>query len=182
VESNQQTAKRIVVLGSSLSTRRVTSIPWDQLPEGLNVADYDVVIFNLVPALNKDIRDSIDFNKLPSPQQVTRLLFSKDSEILFIGPPTGLGEVQISATSFLPCVPHFIFESGEQIHDVDSEFTYFFQHVRHWDFYMETSIGFCHSDLKKFAQEQEFRLGVPIVVEHFPTNSRVSKPKVSARC
>ena len=39
--------RRILVLGSSPHTRLVEAYKWDELPELLNVADYDVVILKI---------------------------------------------------------------------------------------------------------------------------------------
>ena len=46
---SEERRDRILVLGSRPSSRAVDSFAWDELPNGLNVADYDKVVFDLVP-------------------------------------------------------------------------------------------------------------------------------------
>lgn len=71
---NQQTDKRILVLGSAPHTRLVTAYVWDGLPKDLNIADYDVVILNFAPFLNKEFAHRIKQNTLISQMQYARLL------------------------------------------------------------------------------------------------------------
>ena len=130
--------KRILVLGSALHIRLVTAYTWDNLPSDLNVADYDVVILNLIPLLNKELTCGLNLEVLPSWQQFARLLFSHSSEIIIIGVP----QTQPSFRQYeyllewLPLKPKFIYDSGEQIHDIEPEFAYYFQQVRKWTFHV----------------------------------------------
>ncbi len=78
--------KRILVLGSAPHARSVTTYTWDNLPQYLNVADYDVVILNLIPLLNEELARGLKLETLPSWEQFVRLLFSDDSEIIVIRP------------------------------------------------------------------------------------------------
>lgn len=131
--------KRILVLGSAPHTRLVHAYTWDKLPSDLNVADYDVVILNLVPCLDEQFARQMNPDRLPSWQQFARLLFSKDSEVIFIGIPPGRRILSdspfMNLPSWLPITPAFIFESGETVQDTEPEFDYYFRHVRRWSFY-----------------------------------------------
>lgn len=132
-----QANKRILVLGSAPHTRLVTAYTWDNLPEYLNVADYDVVILNLEPFLNQEFARAINLDTLPSVQQFARLLFSQGSEVIVIGfPAIQLGSnPYTSVTWWLPIIPKFIYDSGEEIRDIQPEFAYYFRQVRHWFFH-----------------------------------------------
>lgn len=124
-------SRRILVLGSEPHTRLVTAHKWDNLPRDLNVADYDVVILNLVPFSEEGLAQGVNLDTLPSLQQFTRLLFSKDSEIIAIGyPGIELGRDQhMRVPWWLPITPQFTRESVEVIRDIRPEFEYYFQHV-----------------------------------------------------
>jgi hypothetical protein len=54
--------RRILVLGTTPTARAVDSHQWDKLPAGLNIADYDVVIFDLVPLEDADLRQGVDID------------------------------------------------------------------------------------------------------------------------
>lgn len=134
-----QADKRILVLGSAPHTRLVTAYSWDNLPKYLNVADYDVVILNLVPFLDQHFARTVNVDTLPSWQQFARLLFSQGSEIIAIGLPgfdIGSNPYQRVTWWLPPLVPKFVYDcSGEEIRDIESEFAYYFKHVRHWLFH-----------------------------------------------
>ena len=53
--------KKILVLGSNQHSKIVTSYLWQYLPPDLNVADFDVVIINLIPFQNETFAH--EFNK-----------------------------------------------------------------------------------------------------------------------
>jgi hypothetical protein len=135
--SERRQPPRILVLGSSPHTRLVTAYAWDRLPDHLNVADYDVVILNLVPLMDKALRSSIAVAKLPRWQQFARLIFSKGSEVLAIGVPgITLGSNPIMpAEWWVPILPQFIWEAGTEIRGVDPAFEFYFQHVRRYHFH-----------------------------------------------
>ncbi len=131
--------QRILVLGSSPHTRSITSYNWDNLPNDLNVADYDVVILNLVPLLNKEFAQNLKLETLPSIEQFARLLFSYGSEIIVIGFPDiilGKNPYQNIKYWLPPAIPKFTYEQGEKICEIDPEFDYYFNYVKSWFFYI----------------------------------------------
>lgn len=135
--SRQQGSKRILVLGSVAQTGQVTAYAWDQLPAQINVADFDSVILNLASFLEQQATTGIRPERLPSWQQLARLLFSSGSEVICIGLPTidTANSLYESTTWWLPVMPDFVLESGESIRAVKPEFAYYFEHVNQWFFY-----------------------------------------------
>lgn len=131
----QQLRQRILVLGAELHTHSVTSYAWNDLPERLNVTDYDVVILNLTTFLDQQ-NLGITPERLPSWQQLARLLFSQNTEIICIGIPgiEASNSLYQSTTWWLPVTPDFEFTTGEAIEAIKPEFSYYFQHVRRWFF------------------------------------------------
>lgn len=139
--------KRILVLGSSPHTRLVDAYAWDKLPRQINVADYDVVILNFVPFLDKELAQGIQLDNLPSLEQFIRLIFSEGSEIIAIGVPgirIGPEPAQLrriplegfwSIAWWLPLFPDHKHEAGEEIRNIEPEFAYYFQYVRRWFFF-----------------------------------------------
>ncbi|MCP4359630.1 MAG: hypothetical protein GY796_16610 [Chloroflexi bacterium] len=118
---NEPTPKRILVLGSSPHTHLVTAYSWDKLPSNLNVANYDVVILNLVPfAEDENLARGINLNLLPSRNQFGKLLFSEGSEIIALGTPgVELGQgIDENADKAIRMPPLF------HIHDPDKYVTW----------------------------------------------------------
>jgi len=129
--------QRVLVLGCEPFTRLITTCPWDKLPPLLNVADYDVVILNLVPFLNVNVAKGIRLDTLPDWSQFARLMFSKGSELIVIGHPgPRLGSnTDCAVTWWLPCVPEFTYEIGQEVREIEPEFAYYFQNVHEWSFH-----------------------------------------------
>jgi hypothetical protein len=137
----QLAQKRILVLGSALHTQSIDAFAWNDLPGYLNVGDYDVIILNLVSFLEQQSNLGIRAERLPTWQQIARLLFSPNSEVICIGLP-GVdtnNSLYQSTTWWLPVTPEFVFNSGEVIRNVKPEFAYYFEHVRRWFFYATPS-------------------------------------------
>ncbi|MGD2165641.1 MAG: hypothetical protein PVH50_08930 [Anaerolineae bacterium] len=132
-----QLEQRILVLGSAPHSRFVTTYCWDSLPEDLNVADYDLVILNLVPLLKRGFAKSINLKTLPSSRSFSRLLFSEGSEIVAIGTPgLKIGDNPYrDNTWWLPITPKSVWDGGEAIRNVDPAFEFYFRHVRNWFFH-----------------------------------------------
>jgi len=153
VGSDGKVNERILVLGSSPHTRLVTAYTWDKLSPHLNVADYDVVICNLTPLRNREFARSVNLNSLPSWQQFARLLFSEKSEIVFIGPPSTFGDnPYMPVTMWLPATPKFVFDTGEEIREVEPDFAYYFQHVRRWTFHTTSQLEGTFPELSPYLQ------------------------------
>lgn len=138
---NQQINKRILVLGSTPHTRLVTAYAWDRLPQDLNIADYDVVILNLVPFLDKEFARRITQSALIPWMQYARLLFSR-SEIIVVGQPWAKSEdnSEQSFMHWLPVIPQITPDSGEEIREISPEFDYYFQYVKRWNFHTNRNL------------------------------------------
>ena len=87
---NEGEPKRILVLGSEGHGRAVQAHPWDQLPEKLNVADYEVVILNFTAFEDRALAERFPVDRLPDQSAMARLLFSQSSEVVSIGDPRTL--------------------------------------------------------------------------------------------
>ena len=144
----EQRPGSILVLGSRPSTRAVTSYGWEELPGGLNIADYDKVVFDLAPIVaDRGVAERVDQDTLPTPGQVMRLLSSPDSELVVIGgtPDTplwgkwhGSGSTTFPLITLFPYLPRFeVNESGEQIVDVQAEFGWYLKQVARWTWWAE---------------------------------------------
>lgn len=133
----QRVAKRFLVLGSTLQTAVVTSHSWSELPLRLTLANYDVVILNLVSFAQHQREGSICPERLPAWQQLGRLLFSGSSEIICVGLPSFEPGNALYQSLFwwLPVMPECVLEEGETVRDVQPEFAFYFEHVRRWFFY-----------------------------------------------
>jgi len=130
--------RRILVLGSAPHTKTITAYTWDNLPKRINVADYDVVILNLVPFLEKQFARSVKLETLPGYEQFAQLLFSDASETIAIGNPSieiGSNPYQRITWWLPPIFPKFSLASGEAIRSVVPEFNYYFKNVKRWYFH-----------------------------------------------
>ena len=87
LSGNQAEVKRILVLGSEGHGRAVQAHPWDQLPEALNVADYEVVILNFTAFEDRTFAEGFPVDRLPDQSAMARLLFSQSSEVVSMGDP-----------------------------------------------------------------------------------------------
>jgi hypothetical protein len=135
-ENDQTPKKKIVVLGSTLSTAEVASYRWDLVPSAFNIADFDIVMLNFYPFRIPEIGNAIDIDTLPSFQQFARLLFSPASQIIVIGSPFfSLGSnPYLESTWWLPLSPRFLDESGDTIDLKNPEYSTYFDHVSSWHF------------------------------------------------
>jgi len=128
--------KRILILGSGPHSQNVFAFTWDKLPDDLNVANYDVVILNLIPLFNRKYLQHVDIAKLPSFQQFVRLLFSKDTELLAIGighPGFRLSEKPFrSLLWWFPLAPLFEMGQGATTEMKDPNFQFYFKYIKKW--------------------------------------------------
>jgi hypothetical protein len=132
--------KRILVLGSAPHTRHIEAYTWDKLPKILNVADYDVVILNLIPLLYQNFTNSIDIKTLPNWRQFARFVFSQESELIIIGNPDfwfkGSNNTGHNPSTWLPpLLPQLSVQIGKSICNIESDFSYYFKYVRQWFFH-----------------------------------------------
>lgn len=135
--NQEQRGRRIVILGSANHTKLVTAYEWDKLPSKLNVSDFDTIFLNFTPFQDKNFAKGININLMPSWEQFAHHIFSSESEIIVIGSPDFLlgKNPYLPATWWLPVEPNFVYEMGEDIRDIDSDFGYYFDLVHQWSFY-----------------------------------------------
>jgi hypothetical protein len=136
--------RKILVLGSDSHGSQVTAYKWDALPADLNVADYDVVILNFEPFMKAQFvdvahRPAIQWDGFPGPRDFANLLFSDGSEVIVIGTIGGnsfLENPPRTITWWLPFYPEFTMVSGNVFTVSDTDFGFYFEHVKHWKFYV----------------------------------------------
>ena len=139
--------KRILIIGSDQHPASCTSFTWDNLPGKIQLADYEIVIFNL--AVAEDAENAVEI-QYPNPldvDDVLRHLFGGRGEILIVGNPKvdiieklkpGVqGTRFFSLYRWLPLLPKISSAEGETIEIVDDSFLSYFQHVKNWCFYTE---------------------------------------------
>lgn len=158
-------AQRILVLGSTPHSRNVDAYAWDALPSPLTVADYDVVILNLVPLSDHALLARCDRATFPSDVDFGKLIFSQGSTVIFVGSPAiieiesqprpGVHSVSMMDPKlWLPMAPVFRSESGTEIAR-SSEFRWYFEKVRQWSFYAD-------NHFEDFERQEWFeRIGFP---------------------
>jgi hypothetical protein len=142
-ELEQARPKRYLVVGSERHGRGVTSHRWDRTPDGLNVADYDVVILNFAAFADERLAAGFPRERLPSLESMTRLLFSQGAEIIAIGDPSTLiGPRPEEATRFwdsrvrsdywLPMYIGVEDDAGTQYQVDAAEWAPYFEHLSGW--------------------------------------------------
>ena len=129
--------RRVLVIGSRPRSRFADAYEWDQLPRDLNVADYDIVIMDLVPLEDQALRRRVDIDRIPPPAQFARLAFS-DAELVFIGRPhlqVGDNPYVELPGPYLPAFPTVVFESGQLINVAMEETKPYFDMVDSYSFH-----------------------------------------------
>ena len=136
---SESSPRRILVLGTLIPSPDVRSARWDNIPTGLNVADYDTVILDFSPFEHAATAQSINIDTLPPYPQFARLLFTESSEIIVIGRPFfRLGRNPfLQATWFLPVEPDFLDEPGETLEVADPQYSDYLRQVASWSFCLQ---------------------------------------------
>lgn len=128
--TSQNGSPRVLVLGSDGYGRGVVAHRWDKLPNGLNVADYEVVILDLASAAEGGLAGSVVERTLPDIEQFVRLSYS-GGIIYAIGNPSIQLTGQLDGGWWLPIDMEVIHESGEVV-----------EHEPGWQFWFERNRGF----------------------------------------
>lgn len=84
--------KKIALIGAkgyaySSSEARIECFPWDRLNKVSNLADYDVVILDLLPLGDVERLDYVAFRKLLNVRTAQEVLGKRDSAIFVLGDP-----------------------------------------------------------------------------------------------
>lgn len=152
---------RVLVLGSRPSMRVVDSFLWDELPVDLNIADYDHVVFDLVPLmLDDNMAGRVDENSLPTADHVMHLLKSSDGTLIVVGgrpdltlyeEPDEEPDAELNRGSsqqilydnsyplsyLFPLLPRFHEERGERIREVDDNIGWYMDQVDSWSWWAD---------------------------------------------
>ncbi len=145
-------AGRVLVLGSSERWRGVRTHSWNAIPDGLNVADYEVVILNFVELEDEGVRTNVRVDSVPSAESFARLMFSSGSTVVAVGSPlvefgseqpvpfgSGVRFFGMSATWWLPVELRVEQIGGEAI-EVDSDhWRFWFRHLNRYDWHFTGS-------------------------------------------
>jgi len=133
------------VLGTSDHGRNVQAYEWENLPQGLNVADFDVVVLNFM-TLQATSRLGPDEHagalaNVPPAEDFARLIFS-DGRVVAIGDPKLVflhryGHpvemvARAAATWWLPFTIQVLTASGEAMETVSPEWQFWFDHVHRY--------------------------------------------------
>lgn len=121
---------RTLVLGCSLSTTEVTSIPWESNDPPVNVADFELVIvdFSTFPtAGNLHSRAQTSLNA----DRIQRLLDGPGTELVYLGTPPYA--VASGLFKSLPDTVTMRAESGTNLTDRSQEFSEFLDSVSKYD-------------------------------------------------
>ena len=139
--------KRFLVLGSDGHGhgRGVTAYAWDKLPNGLNVADYDVVVINFAAFEDKVLAEGFPTERLPSRETLARLIFAPNSTIVAIGDPStligappdpegpvGFYDSRWRADYWLPCILLVEEDRGTSYRVVAEEWQPYFDVFKEW--------------------------------------------------
>jgi hypothetical protein len=142
---SEELQNKVLVLGVRPSSRVVESYGWDELPDHLNVADYDVLITDFMPFVTeRSLATRIDPTSLPKPSQIMRQLrYSGSGAMIVIGGTPELflyrgernrGVNSLCLGNLFPLLPHFdTQDSGQQIQNVDENFAWYLDRVERWD-------------------------------------------------
>lgn len=154
-------ARRILVLGSPPRWRGVRAHSWRAIPDGLNVADYDVVILNFVEFEDEGARTNVDPKRVPSAASFARLLFSSGSTVVAIGSPfvkfgseqpmpfgSGTRLFELPATWWLPVELPVVEAGGEAIDVLSDSWRFWFRHLDRFDWHF--------TDAPKLARDRKW--------------------------
>jgi hypothetical protein len=142
-EVEAERPKKFLVLGSEGHARGVTAYRWDKVPEGINVADYDVVIVNFAAFDDKELAAGYPLHRLPTREAFARLIFAPKSEIVAIGRPDRLIGRRVDGSGpwdprkrsdyFMPCWLGIEDDRGDSYRVLAEEWQPYFDHLSGWE-------------------------------------------------
>lgn len=119
----------------------MTSFAWHELPEGLNVADFDAVILDLRRLAEEEVHVP---RHLPPAQDFARLVMRSRSVVIAVGDPNSRfttryedergnqHEFHIAATWWLPCDLPTVAANGEVIAILDEDVAFWFGEMKQY--------------------------------------------------
>ncbi len=136
--------KKNLVLGAAVSGRDIESYRWNELPQGLNPADFERVVLCLASA---PMREQVP--NIPPDQVLFRMFANPKSEVIVIGSPRG----NLYGTSPLcpvwsPYQPRFIEAESRRIENVDERLRPYFKLVDRTSWHIETNQVGVHAGYK----------------------------------
>ncbi len=146
--------RKILIIGHKLKKKGINSFNWYEIPDDLNLADYDVVLIDF---------SVIDKDPFPEVGNIEfknhwNLIFNCDAKVLIIGTPKSIhmkGESGSPYGSFfsplylLPCTPEWTDIKGNKIKEIDNKYQFYFKHVKEWFFHFD----YMYFPLEKFRLE-----------------------------
>lgn len=132
--------KRILVIGHSLKSRSLKSFTWEELPKDCNIADYDVVIIDFTTFDEKTCRIKHKDHPIKD-DYLYDFLSNPENEMLLIGEPYHIENIDgnsgrtyiIDFKYLFPVFPSLTEAQGEEIRDIDKEYSYYFSQVKRWN-------------------------------------------------
>ena len=140
--------KRILVLGSAPHPGTTETFKWEDMPQNLSIADYDVVILNL-SSFKEDLFIKDHFHKLPKTTQVAELLFSDGGELLCLGEPFRKDGEDI-LSKWLPMIPKYSTRSGNEFRYMKHDYDFYSTHVKEWNYYFDPGQHTVSNTLNEF--------------------------------
>ena len=147
---------RVLILGSAGHGKLVTEYLWSEIPEDINIADYQVLIMDFTSLVDPETAMGVDVDRLPPFSQFAKFMFSMGSEIIVIGNKDfRFGKPPRSEESgyWLPRLPTFDYDQGETILLLDQSFEYYMTHVQKWAYCLRLGDWFPHKNLPAFISE-----------------------------
>lgn len=136
--TNEQ-SDQVLVLGSELNMRELNSFSWGNIPDSVNITDYDVVVLDLVPLEDEDFADSLTTDQAPSRQQFVRHIWGTDSLTYLIGrPDSRIGNPSVGCLPVQRLLPYCFdirYEKGIAVREVKEDLTPYFDVVTEWSWY-----------------------------------------------
>lgn len=166
------------MLGTSGHGRTVHGFEWKDVPEGLNVADYDSVVLNFMRLEDTATALAVDPSVMPNATQFARLIFSPGNRVVAIGDPQLTfggyrdfqGDLQpsyVAATWWLPLRFRVVRSSGVAIQAVDDRWAFWFDHVKRYSWHF-TGLPWVDEAVTPSIRNALATVTGPVMVEEWP--------------
>ena len=137
--------KEILVLGHDIDAANVESYTWSDVPNGINPADYDLVVVDFVIAQQELLAHTLEAIVVPEALGFLNLLKS-NKLLVYIGLIDGFaenarrpqgGRKGYSAASILPACPSVVRQESKSFSLVDDRYMSYFAHIDKMSFYFD---------------------------------------------
>jgi hypothetical protein len=148
---------KILILGSRGHGQNLEEYLWNDIPDTLNVADYQTIIMDYTILNLPDVAKTAVLHNNLRDYQFAKFLFSPNSEIVIIGSPKFsfpfMQNQSWPATYWLPKYPLFDYETGDSINLIDPSFEYYMNHVETWSYCVRLDHIKSHKEIHTYLSE-----------------------------